>query len=842
VSVDPEVPQVLYGAEVRIKQVIINLLNHAVKSPREGRVELRVESREADADTVELLISITDTGMGIRKEDIPYLFDAFKRVDEGKNRHIEGTGLGLSIVKQLVELMDGQISVNSIYGEGSTFAVRIRQVVTDHTGVGELNIHNQQVTRKGPHESSFLAMDVQILIVDDNVMNLEVESRLLADTGMIIDTAVSGKQALDMCLNAHYDAIFMDHLMPEMDGIKCLEHIRDQAGGLNRNTPVIVLTANAGSENRELYNHAGFDGYLVKPVSGDAMEEMLIRHVSSEKIVLQNVLHGNDEDIKTTDKYAEKAPVIITSSSMCDLPVSVLQKLHIPIIPFLIKTEDSVFLDGLQIDANELIRHVSTGGEGISSPPDEMDYTEFFAESLKKAHHVIHISITMGLSNEFEIASEAARSFDNVSVVNSESISSATGILVLIAYKLTQQGLPVKDILSELEDVKHLLRSSFVIDTTDYIAKKGLISRRLHNIARVINLHPALRIKRDRAVLGGAWVGRTKHAYQRYLNSVIPSDASLNTDVAFITYVGVPSDILSWIREELEKKAHFEHIIIQQASAAISSNCGPGAFGVLYFLKSKKTYNISAYMEEITQRDDAAEKKDLTEESFEEYDAFDETEDAETPVEEAPVVPVTPPEPKWYETLDCIDGAAAIKNSGSEDAFKTVLKIFYDSIPKKNAELEKAFTTEDWETYTIKIHALKSSARLVGALELGDHAERLEMAGKGEDISYIRKQHAPVMAEYLHYREALAPLYEEASGGGEGGSDKPVADEALMKQVYDKLLEAAEEMDLDMVEEAMESLNGYAIPDSERDKFALVREKADQLDYDGMRDVILDQA
>ena len=192
INVDPEVPTTLYGDEVRIKQVIINLLNNAVKYTQKGRVELRVDSNVADDDTVELSVSVSDSGMGIKKEDLPYLFDAFKRVDEGKNRHIEGTGLGLSIVKQLVELMGGTISVNSIYGEGSTFTFTIKQVVSDHTMIGDLDIHSQNMGKRSSYESSFMAPEARILIVDDNEMNLEVESRLLVDTDMGIDKAISG--------------------------------------------------------------------------------------------------------------------------------------------------------------------------------------------------------------------------------------------------------------------------------------------------------------------------------------------------------------------------------------------------------------------------------------------------------------------------------------------------------------------------------------------------------------------------------------------------------------------------------------------------------------------------
>ena len=834
INVDPEVPTTLYGDEVRIKQVIINLLNNAVKYTQKGRVELRVDSNVADDDTIELSVSVSDSGMGIKKEDLPYLFDAFKRVDEGKNRHIEGTGLGLSIVKQLVELMGGTISVNSIYGEGSTFTFTIKQVVSDHTMIGDLDIHSQNMGKRSSYESSFMAPEARILIVDDNEMNLEVESRLLVDTDMGIDKAISGKEALDKCLTVHYDAIFMDHLMPGMDGIECLEQLRNQPGGLNRNTPVIVLTANAGSENRMLYNQAGFDGYLVKPVSGEAMEDVLVHYISSEKIILRNVMMGDDESIRTADRYAEKVPVIITSSSMCDLPDQLIRKLHIPIIPFEIRTEEGLFKDGVHMDANELIRHIAAGREASSIPPDESEYTEFFADVLKRTHHIIHIAITTGMSSEYKAASEAAKSFDNVTVINSECLSSSTGLLVLIANKLVQQGLSAEEIASELEEMKHRLKCSFVIDTTEYMAKKGLISPPIHKIAAALNLHPMLRIKDDKAGIGGLWLGRTRRAYRKYISKAFPADTIPDSDVVFVTYVDVPSDTLTWIEEQIRKEAYFEHIVFQQASAAISSNCGPGTFGILYFLKSNKSYNIASYISEITagpvSEDHIPEEEDVDEAAVS-YDddvaVYDESD-----VYAAP--DGSTDKKMWYETIECIDTEAALKNSGSEEAFKTVLKIFYDSIKVNHAELEEFYSSEDWNNYTIKIHALKSSARLVGALELGENAQLLETAGKENDIEYIRQHHSDVMKDYIKLGDDLAYLYEDE----DSDADKPVADDTLIVDMYEGLRMAAEAMDCDMLEDILKEIREYKIPDKEKEKFDQVCKLADELDYDGIKRIL----
>ena len=318
------------------------------------------------------------------------------------------------------------------------------------------------------------------------------------------------------------------------------------------------------------------------------MEEMLIRHISGEKIILRSVLTGDGEEIHTADKYSQKLPVIITSSSMCDLPDSVIRKLHIPIIPFVIKTEKGIFKDGFHMDAYELIKHIGSGKEAVSAPPCEADYTEFFVENLKKAHHLIHIAITTSMSDDFKIASEAAKAFDNVTVINSESISSTTGILVLIAYKLMQQGKQVEDILSELDTVKKRLKCSFIINTTEYMAKKGLVSSNLNKLAGALNIHPALRIRNDRTDIGGIWLGRTRRVYRKYIKYALPPDAIPDSDILFITYADVPTEMLKWIEEEIHKTAYFDHVVFQQASAAISLNCGPGSLGILYFLKSNK--------------------------------------------------------------------------------------------------------------------------------------------------------------------------------------------------------------------------------------------------------------
>ncbi|WP_408070233.1 DegV family protein [Butyrivibrio sp. JL13D10] len=840
VSIDPKVPSVLYGDEVRIKQIIINILNNAVKYTTTGSVDLHVESEKKDEKTVELSISISDTGIGIKKEVIPYLFDAFKRVDTEKNRFIEGTGLGLSIVKQLVELMNGTITVNSVYGEGSTFTVVIQQGISVGTQIGALNIHNQSFVEREIYECSFRAPEARILIVDDNPMNLEVEARLLINTDMVIDKASSGKEALELDLKYNYDVILMDHLMPEMDGIACLEKIRNHSGGLNRQTPVVVLTANAGSNNKELYNRAGFDGYLVKPVSGEALENILSKFIQHEKLIINtNKVMSMREDINAAEGYSGKAPVIITSTSLCDLPASIIKKFHIPILPFLIKTEEGVFKDGLQMGADELIRYLNSGRNAESVPPDEQAYTDFFAQVLKKAHHIIHISISSNMSDDYKIACEAAKSFDNVTVIDSESLSSATGILVLIAYKLSQMKDSVEEIAEELNAVKSRLKCSFVIDSTDYMLRGQRISKRVDHMAKLLNLHPCLRMKDSRLQVGGIWLGNRRYVHRGYIASAFPVDVIPDPEVAFITYANVPKETLLWIKSEISKYAYFENIIFKQASAAISSNCGPGAFGILYCVKSNKSYNLSTLFDnyEMDSWDDKDTDDDFEEGGYEtgSSDYYDNTMEDGTSQAAGSDEP-----PKWYESIDGIDGEAAIKASGSEAAFKSVLKIFYESIDEYYDVLQRYYEAKDFDSYTIKIHALKSSCKLIGALESSKKAEKLEMAGKEGNISYIDENHEQFMKEYKRYKDILSNVFMETGEKEEPENEpkRPQLSGVLLQSVYEGLRDGAEHMDYDAIDDVLKEIDGYEIPESEKEKIRELKNMAGHFDYDGILNLL----
>ncbi len=280
VSIDSDIPRRLHGDEVRIRQVLINFLTNAVKYTDSGSVSLDLRYERTGEDTINLIAVVKDTGMGIKEEDMSLLFTSFKRIDLKSNRKKEGTGLGLSITKSFVELMGGIIDVKSTYGVGSVFTVTLPQKIIDDIPVGSFNISVASVRRK--YEPSFYAPDARILVVDDVETNLVVMKGLLKQTKMHIETVNSGKKCLEMLKSTKYDIVFLDHMMPEMDGVETLEKIRADKSSLNAETPIIMLTANAILGVKEEYFGMGFTDYLSKPVKADELESMVVKHLQKE--------------------------------------------------------------------------------------------------------------------------------------------------------------------------------------------------------------------------------------------------------------------------------------------------------------------------------------------------------------------------------------------------------------------------------------------------------------------------------------------------------------------------------------------------------------------------------
>lgn len=266
-DIDQDIPCKLKGDMGRIRQVIINLVNNAIKYTEKGSVRFSVHVRQKNTDKVMLYYEVADTGIGIRKEDQKILFDAFHRVEMDRNRYVEGTGLGLTISQNLVNMMGGVIEVESEYGKGSRFFFTIEQTIIDPTPVSAVNYNGQKdnVTEKEA-ECLFIAPEAHILLVDDNELNLVVAKELLKPLRMQIDTAENGLQAVKMVRGSQYDLVLMDHMMPVMDGIVATKTIRELPDEKYKKLPIIALTANAMVDARKEFLNAGMNGFVAKPI------------------------------------------------------------------------------------------------------------------------------------------------------------------------------------------------------------------------------------------------------------------------------------------------------------------------------------------------------------------------------------------------------------------------------------------------------------------------------------------------------------------------------------------------------------------------------------------------
>jgi CheY-like chemotaxis protein len=286
---------------------MLNLINNAIKYTHEGSVTVDVSF---DWNTEMLWVVVSDTGIGIKNEDLGKLFGSFQRLEEDKNRNIEGTGLGLNITMRLVKMMGGTIGVNSKYGEGTTFTAQMKQTVVDRTPIGDFaqNLTRMQ-TYKEEYKPVLIAPSAKVLVVDDNDMNLEVIASLLEDTKINVTTAESGQECIRILKEKSFDLIFLDQMMPGMSGIQTLEEIRKY--NLAKDTTVIALTADAIVGARENYIKEGFTDYLSKPVMYDALEAILLKYLDPA------LIREEADEAKAEEDDGDK-PVVIAISDSAD--------------------------------------------------------------------------------------------------------------------------------------------------------------------------------------------------------------------------------------------------------------------------------------------------------------------------------------------------------------------------------------------------------------------------------------------------------------------------------------------------------------------------------------------
>lgn len=426
IECDENCPVVLCGDVAHIRQVIINLLTNAVKYTENGDVYFRIKGEKYD-DQWYLMVEVEDTGIGIAKENIDKLFVKFERFDLQKNRSVEGTGLGLNIVKSFVELMGGTIKVESEYGKGSLFTIRIPQKIMNPAPIGKINTASV-VRGKQPAKrvSDFIAPQAKILIVDDVPANLHVFINLVKHYKMQVDTATCGQQCLSLAAQTKYDMIFMDHMMPEMDGIETLGNLKKDPDNLNSDTVVIMLTANALIGMKEMYLEKGFTDYLSKPVIPEKLENMIDRYLSDDKKISPDSASsaGKGDGVST---HANDAKTVDNST-----PLQRLKRLMPDV-----NTQSAIRYCGGEEDMYiELLRDYTAEGiyNRLSEAYDKMDFKAYELEvhTLKSTSRTLGFDKLGNIAERMQLAA-AQNDADTINTVHDDMMSLYKKILDTLA-------------------------------------------------------------------------------------------------------------------------------------------------------------------------------------------------------------------------------------------------------------------------------------------------------------------------------------------------------------------------------------------------------------------------
>lgn len=586
VDIDENLPSVLLGDMKRVAQVLLNILTNAAKYTQEGSVTLTVRMEKAKEDEISLIAAVSDTGIGIRKEDLEHIYDSFKRADARKNLKVEGSGLGLSITKQLVDLMNGEITVDSIYTKGSVFTITLPQKVVEWTPIGDVKFLSRNKAVTNEYRQSFEAPEARVLIVDDNPMNSMVESKLLKETKIKIDIAESGARCLEMTKRKYYHVILMDYMMPEMDGAQTLRLLRKQENGLCRDSAVVVLSANSVAEARGQYLEDGFDGYLEKPIQGKLMEAEILKFLPDEIIEYRSDTAGVQENTEEQRRaHRKKKKVYITTDCVSDLPAALMDKYDIGMLYFYIKTEHGRFLDTLEISSDNVIQYMTdTTSNAYADNVSTEECEEFYADALTRAEQVIHISTARNVGTSYDVAVNAAQGFDHVHVIDSGQISGGQALIVLFAGRMAMEGYSATQICESVEKMRKRVESRYMIPTGKIFYQRGYISAASGKICTLFGLHPTIKMSQSRLTLVGVRCGRLEGAWKRFIHWHLLRKDRINKDIIFITHAGCSVEQQELIRREVLRCIPFKQVIMQRASVSIVCNSGIGTFGMAYYV------------------------------------------------------------------------------------------------------------------------------------------------------------------------------------------------------------------------------------------------------------------
>ncbi len=585
-DIDANLPSVLEGDEKRLKQILLNILDNAVKYTEEGNVTLSVYGEGENEDEVKLTFKIADTGIGIRKESLAVIFEAFNRFDEERNRNILGSGLGLTITHRLVQLMGGEISVDSIYRKGTIFTVVLKQKIVSAEPMGEVSCFGGMVEEWTEYKPLFRAPEARILIVDDSNMNRMVAERLLSATNVQIDMASGGAECLEKTKKKYYHAILLDYMMPDMDGLETLNAIRNQENGLCREAPIISLTGNVVSETRQQYLDRGFDGYVGKPIQGKLLEREVLSFLPMDIVEYRDESYGKGQGEEQTPwiYQRKRKKIYITADCTCDIPAELLEKYDIKLMYLYIKTPHGRFADTREIDSDSMAYYVEA--ESTTARADRTsvaEFEEFFAAALTEAEEIIHVTMASKVGSSYRIATEAAKCFGHVHVIDSGHISCGQGLVTLCAARLAAEGKTVTEICDAVNKMKKQVHTSFVLPGADIFYQSGRVKPLFRKICNIFLLHPYGGMRHSGTQMYALLGGSLENAWRKAISYSFIYRRKINTRIVFVTHVGCSVKQQDKIRRELLKRVPFKQVITNKASFTTACSVGMGAVGYAYY-------------------------------------------------------------------------------------------------------------------------------------------------------------------------------------------------------------------------------------------------------------------
>ncbi|MBQ9460089.1 MAG: response regulator [Oscillospiraceae bacterium] len=847
IELDESTPHLLYGDAIRIRQCSLNLLTNAVKYTESGSVTLALGYEQTGEDSISLRIRVSDTGIGMKPEDVERMFSPFTRIEEQRNRSIEGTGLGMSITKQLIELMGSTLEVESVYGEGSTFSFAIEQGVVKWEPVGAFSSRSEEVHRSAYREL-FHAPGARVLAVDDTPVNLTVVRALLKKTQIVIDTAESGREALELAANQYYDIFLIDHMMPEMDGIETLHELQKLPH--LKTSVFIALTANAVSGARELYIEAGFDDYLSKPVDGEHLEDMLVHYLPPEKLSAPTaeeasggakpgvLIADDDRDIRrfVSETLADDYRVVACANAAEVL--SEAERSHPSLIYLSVRLDGASGFEVLQ----SLKRNAATCDIPVVLLTDEENAdvetlglrngaADFLRKDylpdvvMRRTRRVIHqarmqadlqnevknqILRTERLSKEMMLTlSKAVDAKDHFTNGHSERVAEYSAEIARRLGKSLQEQEQIYE-AALLHDVGKIGVNEELINKVGDLTEDEFAAIRRHTVVgcEILGAITELPLLAPCARSHHEWFDGSGYP-DGLKGGDIPEAAriiciadSYDAMTSTRTYSAVKTQ--SEVRAEIERSSgtQFDPQIARIMLAMIDDDA---EFHMNEQFGAQGVWKRKAELWSLAGKADGGS-------GGEEEDAL----------------------PEGLHRIAELDVFAGLRYCATPETYLETLRAYADTAQENADAIESFWGSDDLKNATVKIHALKSTSKTIGATDLGALAERLEAAGKAGDRDMIAAHIGPLLSRYRQLgsqlSELLCPQTDESAL-------EPISAEQL-REAYDAIREFTEAFDFDSVAFTVNSLRAYRVPEEERERCEKLIRAVDNYDWDKIAEIL----